>query len=129
MMSHQTKRILLLEPDSVLAGSITVGLINAGYEVQHVHSAQTAVSLADSLMPDLVFCELQLTSHSGIEFLYEFRSYNDWAEIPVVIYSSVPPVEFNASSNGLTYDLKISGYLYKPETTLAEVIAWANKLT
>jgi CheY-like chemotaxis protein len=128
-MSHQTKRILLLEPDSVLAGSLTAGLINAGYDVQHVYSAQAAVSSADRLKPDLVFCELQLTAHSGIEFLYEFRSYSDWSVIPVVIYSSVPPVEFNASRNGLTYDLKISGYLYKPDTTLAEVIDWANKLT
>jgi DNA-binding response OmpR family regulator len=89
-------RILLLEPDQVLAEAYRQALQQQGHSVVLSTSAQTAVLVADDHRPDLVILELQLVEHSGIEFLYEFRSYADWQDIAVIIQSQVPPGEFAA---------------------------------
>ncbi len=119
-MSERT--ILLIEPDIVLANTYIDVLKKKGFSVSHVVSAQDAVIAADAKKPDLVICELQLVSHSGIEFLYEFRSYPDWRHIPVIVLSLVPMTEFKDSMFGLVNRLGVVRYLYKPMTGLIELI-------
>jgi DNA-binding response OmpR family regulator len=116
-------RILLIEPDRVLAESYVQALIHAGHEVQAAGGAQAAVMSADAILPDLVILELQLVEHSGIEFLYEFRSYADWQDVPVIIHSQVPPAEFADNRQLLRGELGVKTYLYKPRTSLAELLA------
>jgi DNA-binding response OmpR family regulator len=115
-------QILLIEPDRVLAETYVQALMHAGHEVQAAGGAQAAVMSADAIRPDLVIVELQLVAHSGIEFLYEFRSYSDWQDVPVIIHSNVPPHEFNDSAGLLRDELGVRDYLYKPRTTLVELL-------
>jgi DNA-binding response OmpR family regulator len=114
-------RILLLEPDQVLAEAYRQALQQQGHSVVLSTSAQTAVLVADDHRPDLVILELQLVEHSGIEFLYEFRSYADWQDIAVIIQSQVPPGEFAANWPLIKAELNIASYLYKPLTSLKEL--------
>lgn len=116
------KRVLLVEPDVVLGEIFAKALEAKGYVVERVAGAQEAVIAADDNRPDLVICELQLVGHSGIEFLYEFRSYADWQDIPVIVLSTVPPLEFNGSRIGLKEQLGVETYLYKPATSIAEML-------
>ena len=81
-------KILLLEPDSVLAGNIERYFANAKHTVSVHSDPQQAVTSADSRAPDLIIAELQLAGRSGVEFLYEFRSYPEWQNIPVIILTS-----------------------------------------
>ncbi|HVW23628.1 MAG TPA: response regulator [Candidatus Saccharimonadales bacterium] len=115
--------ILLIEPDHVLAETYAAALHHAGHHVVACASAQDAVNLADGQKPDLVVLEVQLVGHSGIEFLYEFRSYDDWQNVPVLIHSQVPPGEFTANWSLLNNELGVVGYLYKPVTNLSELLA------
>jgi len=110
--------ILLVEPDRALAKTYAATLIDAGHNVVAAATAQSAIQAADAMKPDLVILELQLVEHSGIEFLYEFRSYSDWKSIPVVVQSYVPPAEFNDSWELLKNELGVQAYLYKPIATL-----------
>ena len=119
-MSKRT--ILLIEPDVVLAETYRSILEKKGFRVRHVFGAQDAVVAADEKKPDLVICELQLVSHSGIEFLYEFRSYPDWRQIPIIVLSLVPMSEFKDSMFGLVERLGVVRYLYKPMTGLVELV-------
>jgi len=114
--------ILLIEPDLVLAETYLQALSSAGHSVGLCTSAQSAVLVADQARPDLVLLELQLVTHSGIEFLYEFRSYPDWHDVPVIIHSAVPPQEFESSWPLLHGQLGVADYLYKPRTSLAELV-------
>ena len=116
------KLVLLVEPDEVLAKIYAQALCSKKYEVIHVTGAQAAVIAADDNRPDLVICELQLIGHSGIEFLYEFRSYADWQKVPVIVLTSVPPTEFSGSRDGLKEQLGVGNYLYKPATSLAQML-------
>lgn len=112
--------LLLLEPNRMLAKSYVMALQNAGHRVRHCARGQTAIEAADKKTPDLVIVELQLAGHNGLEFLYEFRSYPEWQNIPVIIQSVVPPhVIENAAA---LPQLNVSAYLYKPTTKLARLV-------
>ena len=114
-------RIILVEPDRPLAEIYRQTLADDGHEVVVCAGAQAAVSAADADRPDMVILELQLVEHSGIEFLYEFRSYPEWQAIPVIIHSWVPPAEFADSRQLLGQELGVDTYLYKPRTTLSQL--------
>lgn len=114
--------ILLIEPDHSLARVYKNALETMGHQVRVSSSAQTAVDAADEVCPDVVILELQLIAHSGIEFLYEFRSYTDWQDIPVIILSKVPPAEFNECSRTMRDHLGVSAYCYKPQTDLKQLL-------
>lgn len=118
--------ILLIEPDRLLAETYRRTLKSQGHSVMICASAQTAIYGADEHRPDLVILELQLIGHSGIEFLYEFRSYPDWQAVPVLIFSAVPAGEFTGSWQLLKRELGVRAYLYKPLTSLASLLRSVN---
>lgn len=114
--------ILLLEPDRLLAKSYFTALQKAGHTVQVCATAQTAIFCADAKQPDVIIMELQLVGHSGIEFLYELRSYPDWQQIPAMVVTNVPAGEFNESWSLLRQELGVTGYHYKPLLTLRTLL-------
>lgn len=115
-------RILLLEPDIRLGRAYAEGLRTRQHQVVVSTTAQDAICQADARQPDVVILELQLTKHSGIEFLYEFRSYPDWQRVPVVVMSQVPPHEFSGSREILRRRLGVRAYHYKPQTNLRTLL-------
>jgi len=115
-------QILLIEPDAVLARTYMQAFAAAGHETRLTVSAQDAVFKVDSLLPDVVIVELQLVAHSGIEFLYELRSYPEWQNIPIIIHSLIPPAEFMDSMKLLRERLGVAQYLYKPQTSLRTLL-------
>src|SRR4051812_21517752 len=119
-------RILLIEPDRRLAETYVATLSAKGCKVVACASAQAAILAADQQRPDLVILELQLTEHSGIEFLYEFRSYPEWQAIPVIVQSQVPPGEFH-NNDLLKTELGVQSYLYKPRTSLNALLKAVNE--
>lgn len=86
-------------------------------EITVAGDAASAIKKASEKMPDLVILELSLAGHSGLEFLYEFRTYNDWKGIPVIIYSSVR-LDPEVLKSKTWEQLDIAAYAYKPETSL-----------
>lgn len=115
--------ILLIEPDRVLGRTFSDALVARGHQVSVCATAQSGIFRADDVQPDLVLVELQLVGHSGIEFLYEFRSYPDWQDVPVIVFSNVPAKEFDHNWQQIKRQLAVSDYLYKPATSLAALLA------
>ena len=120
--------ILHIEPDSLLADTYAVSLRSDGHSVETVTSAQAGIHAADQQTPELVLLELQLIEHSGVEFLYEFRSYPEWQSIPVIVLSNVPPAEFSGSQDLLMHELGVRAYQYKPQTSLRQLLTLIDEL-
>jgi DNA-binding response OmpR family regulator len=118
--------ILLIEPDTVLANLYKQAFERVGHKVMRVTSAQGGVTVADIRRPDVVIMELQLATHSGVAFLYEFRSYHDWLHIPIIIHSVISPAEISQFDAAFR-ELHVTAYLYKPHTTLRKLVAAAEK--
>ncbi len=114
--------ILIIEPDAVLARTYAAALTQAGHRVRVTLTAQAAIDASDEIPPEVVLLELQLVAHSGIEFLYEFRSYPEWQSIPVVIISNVPSAEFKLNIGTMQDRLGIRHYYYKPRMSLQKLL-------
>lgn len=121
--------ILMLEPDAILAQTYRQAFQLHGHTVRRVVSAQDAVYEVDESRPDVILVELQLVAHSGIEFLYELRSYTEWQHIPVMVHSIIPPCEFDDSMTLLRDMLGVRKYLYKPHTSLQTLLAAVREQT
>ncbi len=120
--------ILLLEPDKKLAASYRRSLEADGHKVHWQTDAQKALAVLDEHSPELIILELHLANHNGVEFLYEVRSYPDCDHIPVLLHTMVP-AEHPGLGQGFWPQLGIHDYLYKPQTSLAQLVRRVNSLT
>lgn len=114
-------RVLLIEPDHILAKEILKSFNNEGIEVVCCDDAQQAISIVDEQIPDVIVLELQLAGHSGVEFLHELRSYQDWTKIPIFVFSCIPEYSFNTSDKTWK-KLGVIRYFYKPKTSIKQLI-------
>lgn len=121
-------KVLLIEPDRRLAESYAYALDHAGYHVTACAGSQNAIIVADEVRPDLIILEVRLVKHSGLEFLYELRSYIDWQNTPVIINSHVNAKEIANSQDLIKNSLNVSKILYKPEANLYKLISDASEL-
>jgi CheY-like chemotaxis protein len=113
-------RILIVDTDQMLTANVKDYLRFSGHETECCYDLQYAIDCADSACPDLVVLELLLCGRSGVEFLYEFRSYPDWQNIPVVIFTNVTSRDLGRSMAGFR-QLNISAYHHKSTTALSQL--------
>lgn len=118
--------ILLLEPDRVLAVAYQQALQHVGYEAVVCGTGQEAIDLLESFTADLIIMELQLAGHGGIEFLHELRSYPEWRRLTVIINTNLPPHALVPLRGVLSRDGGVSICLYKPRTSLQQLIRSVN---
>ena len=119
--------ILLVEPDHVLAGNIKRVLNKKGHKLVWVVEAQAAITAADKKQPDLIIVDLMLAGRSGVEFLYELRSYPEWASLPVVVFSNLSPKEISPFEPSLA-QLNVQKIFYKATVSLAELTDQIDQL-
>ncbi len=111
-------KILLIESDRQLASYARNFLDNSGYETILHYDLQTAISVTDSQKPDVIILNLQLAARSGIEFLYELRSYPDWQSLPVIVVGQLSKDEAQAYKEAFD-ELEVT-YLHKPALSLQQ---------
>lgn len=110
------KRILIVEPSKNLGKLLKEMFVGKSYDVDLATDAQNAIHLADKKSPDLVILEIALPGHNGVEFLHEFRSYKEWMDTPIIIYSQI-----ESTGKDSFRSFGIAKYFYKPSTTLKEL--------
>lgn len=118
MSSHH---VLLIEPDRLTGRLYQQALERAGWHADLAHSAQEAILSADAITPDVVVMEADLAGHSAAAFLYEFRSYIDWRDVPVILHTSVAPTRLEPFAEALR-QLGVRDILYKPQQRLQMLI-------
>lgn len=118
---------LIIEPDTVLARQYQKAFAAGGVETFVAYDAQSAVAAVDTKKPDIIVLELQLAGHSGVEFLHEFRSYEDWADIPVIVHSSVPEYAIGVDKK-VWQQLGVARFFYKPKTSLQQLVGAAKTI-
>jgi len=119
--------VLFIEPDKGLGGTYVQAFEHAGHTVHMAATAEEAIMTVDEQRPDVVVMELQLPGHNGVAFLHEFRSYNDWSDIPVIINTYITPAKMDQARAALKTDLGVTVIMYKPRTTLQRLISTVNE--
>jgi DNA-binding response OmpR family regulator len=120
-------RVVLVEPDKLLAETYGQVCKQAGVTVHTENNAQDAILAIDKYHPKLIVLELQLANHNGVEFLYELRSHSDWQKIPVLLHTLIPATDLQINAT-IKQQLGIAGYLYKPQTSLRALLSEIQKI-
>jgi CheY-like chemotaxis protein len=114
-----TPKILLVEPNLTSQSAVIRALSDC--DVVVASNADSAMEkVANNTSVSAVIMELSLAGHSGMEFLYEFRTYSDWAQVPIIIYSTIRLQDDVLMSNAWD-KLNIQAYLYKPNASLKKL--------
>jgi two-component system, NtrC family, response regulator HydG len=104
------KKILVVDDEPSVTGSLELILSEAGYDVLIAHSFADAVGILKKTPPDLVITDLRLTDASGIDLIMHIkRSTPDLEVILMTAYGSLD-VTIEAIKAGAYY------YLEKPYT-------------
>jgi DNA-binding response OmpR family regulator len=112
--------IILLETDRQLAKYTADYLKQQGHKTEVYSDPQSAISSADKHCPDCVVLSLLLAGRSGIEFLYELRSYPEWQKIPVIVTGKLSAEELN-DYTPVFNQLGVTRYLHKSTTSLTDL--------
>ena len=119
--------ILIVEPSKDLAKIISQALAREGLETKVAHTAEQAIKLADEGEIQVVVLELIMPRHNGLEFIYEFRSYADWFDVPIIGYSQLSSEELGIDKQ-LAREMGIISHLYKPTTSLDTLVSEVQKV-
>lgn len=112
--------ILIVEPSTALADAISDSLKMQGLSSVIASSAADSIAQADENDIDLVIIELLMSKHNGLEFIYEFRSYEDWWNVPIIIYTHLTSQELGLNKQ-LASEMGVVDYFYKPSTSLKQL--------
>lgn len=119
--------VLIVEPSSDLAVVISHAFAREEYTTKIANSSEEAIKFADESPPRLVVVELLMPKHNGLEFIHEFRSYDDWLDIPIIIYSQISEDDVGMTEK-IKNDMGITQHFYKPTTTLKKVIQASHQV-
>lgn len=89
MTRNQKPTILLIEDDSWLAELESTVLMNAGYLVNSVRYAQTAIEYIDEKIPNIIIVDVLLDGASAFALLNELQSHEDTQHIPVILCTNL----------------------------------------
>jgi DNA-binding response OmpR family regulator len=78
-------RILLVEDDQSIAGSVIASLSQAGLEVRHVSTGVAGVEAVRSDQPDVVLMDLGLPDIDGLDASRKIREFSG---VPIIIVSA-----------------------------------------
>jgi len=120
--------ILLIESDRLLADNLTQNLKSAGHKINWIVDLQLAIEAIDEKLPEAVIIDLVLAGKSGIEFLYELRSYPEWQNVPVIIWSDLTGEETTRLYDSFR-DLGVIAYHRKSTARLGDIARSLSAVT
>jgi CheY-like chemotaxis protein len=124
-MADPKFRIVMLIDDNEIDNLINQKMIEAAAITQHIYThtgAKSAIEflrniekleLADSVLPDLIFLDIDMPLMDGFQFLDEFEKFGGLVKKKckiVMLTSSINPQDFNKSKKYLN----VKQYLNKP---------------
>ncbi|MFQ3627869.1 MAG: response regulator, partial [Cyanobacteriota bacterium] len=83
MAQTSTPRVLLVEPDEVLAHSLSSDLRESGYETAIAHDYTTGIRQVAEFQPSLIVIDRMLGGESGLSLCQHLRASG--ARVPVVL--------------------------------------------
>jgi DNA-binding response OmpR family regulator len=91
MSSLPPGKIVVADDDAALLQTITWILKNKGYEVIPVPNGDNLVSRLEEESPDLLMLDIMMPKVDGLQLLDRIKHDQRWADLPVLMVSSMPP--------------------------------------
>ncbi|HEY4495936.1 MAG TPA: response regulator, partial [Candidatus Paceibacterota bacterium] len=88
-MDNAKKTVLIVEDDEFLRSLTAKRLEKENYAIEVAVDGENAISVLDTLKPDIILLDLLLPGKDGFEVLKKIRSTETVKTVPVVIFSNL----------------------------------------
>lgn len=113
----ETKKILIIEDEKMLAEMYRDRFIHEGYEVYSSYDAEEGMQMTLKIKPDLIILDILLPRANGTEFLEKKEKINEVKNIPVIAYSNYDDNTYKEKAK----KLGVKEYLIKTNYTPKEI--------
>jgi CheY-like chemotaxis protein len=115
------KSILIVEDDAAVRELVAQVLGTAGYSVQVVELAASALDVLRSRRVDLIILDLGMPrgTMDGMELLARIREVEEWSDLPVIILSGYGDMV----NRDVTQRLGVTAIFSKPLRDFGELLA------
>jgi len=94
-------RVLVADDDAALVRTLTYILREQGAQVTALPDGERLVEQLEAETPDLLLLDIMMPKVDGLELLQRIKKDPRWADLPVLMVSSMPPEEGTVRSFGL----------------------------
>jgi len=94
-------KVLVADDDAALAHTLTYILREKGAQVTTLPDGEHLVEQLEAETPDLLLLDIMMPKVDGLELLQRIKRDPRWADLPVLMVSSMPPEEGTVRSFGL----------------------------
>jgi two-component system cell cycle response regulator len=94
-------KVVVADDDAALVGTLAFILREQGAQVVTIPNGEALLAQLEKETPDLLLLDIMMPKIDGLELLRRIRSEPRWADLPVLMVSSVPPEEATVKSFGL----------------------------
>jgi two-component system cell cycle response regulator len=94
-------RIVVVDDDEVLVGTLAFILREQGAQVVTLPDGDLLLEQLERETPDLLLLDIMMPRVDGLELLRRIRLEPRWADLPVLMVSSMPPEEATVKAFGL----------------------------
>jgi CheY-like chemotaxis protein len=128
-MDNQKLKILVVEDEQSLRDAINIKLNSLGIEAVSFESGQKAIDYLMGLsavdkLPDIIWLDYYVKDLDGLGFMHELKSYNNIANIPVIVVSnSAGPEKVQRM-----LDMGAKKYILKAENKLDDIVSTVLEL-
>jgi DNA-binding response OmpR family regulator len=113
-------KILVIDDDEAIRGSLKDALLVAGFEVITANDGTQGLTIALNERPDLIVTDIKMPGLDGMDLLKELRKSGDWGkEVPVILLTNFDTDE--KVMKGIVED-EPSFYFMKSKTDLSVII-------
>jgi len=88
-MPKKNKIVLIVEDDEVLLRALYLKFENLGYTISSATDGDTAVKVAQRILPDIILLDLILPKMDGFEVLRILKSDDNTKKIPILVLSNL----------------------------------------
>ena len=81
-------KILIIEDNQIMADNFTL-ILKGFFDIECINSAEEAMNIINKNLPDIIILDVLLNGHSAFALLNELQSYQDTANIPIIICSNL----------------------------------------
>lgn len=82
------KKILIIEDDQIVANVYRNKLAVEGYHAESATDGETGLKTMRTFKPDVIILDLMLPKMSGIDVIKQIRSEDEFAKVPVIVFSN-----------------------------------------
>lgn len=102
--------ILIVDDSADNVAMLSLDLQQLGYRVVTASNGEDAVTVATSMMPDMILMDINLPTLDGLGATRRIRENDALREVPVIAITAFGTEGFQRAA----YDAGVSGYLTKP---------------